>query len=59
MFDLMKLTLLAAGCVVFYGFATGADLNELFAQVSEKAVPVAKEVFAGLMGFITDAMKKA
>lgn len=57
MFDLIKLALLAAGCVVIYGLTTGADLNELFVTVSDNLLPAIKDMASGIVSFIKEQMK--
>lgn len=55
---ILKYIIFFAGCVAIYGIATGADLNQLFADVQEQVVPVAKEVAAGAIEFFTEAAQK-
>jgi hypothetical protein len=56
MFDLLKLALLGAGCIALYGIATGADLNDLFSETTKQIVPVAKDIFSGLIEIVKDAI---
>jgi hypothetical protein len=58
MFDLFKFVLLAAGCAAIYGLATGADLNELFKEITEKAVPVVQSILSGIWDLIRSAISK-
>jgi hypothetical protein len=58
MFDLFKFVLLAAGCAAIYGLATGADLNELFKEITEKAVPVVQSILSGIWDLIRAAISK-
>lgn len=55
MFKLLQLAMLAAGAVAFYGLASGADLNQLFAQVSQEVLPVAKTVLTGAITWLKGA----
>ena len=56
MFDLLKFCLLAAGCAAVYGLATGADLNELFSEIIDKALPAIQSLFSGLWDLIRSAI---
>lgn len=54
MFDLIKLGLIAFGCIAVYGLATEADLNELFGDTIEHIVPVVKAITSGIMTFFKE-----
>jgi|GEM_PF-6116953 hypothetical protein len=58
MFDLLKLSLLVAGCVAVYGITTGADLNVLFNEVLDKAVPTIHSALAAIWQLLKDAIAK-
>ena len=58
MFDLFKFVLLAAGCAAIYGLATGADLNELFKEITEQAVPVVQSILSEVGNWIRSAISK-
>ncbi|MFW7525167.1 hypothetical protein ACODM8_13675 [Vibrio ostreicida] len=58
MFDIIKFALFVFGCVAAYGLATGQDLNELFAQTGETAIPAAKAVIQAAWEFVLGALSK-
>ncbi|NGZ66590.1 hypothetical protein G6Z92_06270 [Vibrio aestuarianus subsp. cardii] len=58
MFDLLKLALLAAGCIALYGLATGADLNTLFADTIAKIEPALEAGINGFKEFIVKILSK-
>lgn len=55
MFDVLKFVTFLAGCAAIYGLATGADLNHLFSEITEQAVPVLQKVVASILDLFKNA----
>lgn len=55
---MIKYIVFAFGCVAIYGIATGQDLNTLFSDAFEHALPVAKSAIQGVWTFLSELLKK-
>lgn len=55
---IFKLIIIGAGLAVIYGLVTGQDLNVLFANILDQAIPFAKELVRNISNFAQQALNK-